>query len=127
MGVLKKMNRNIINIKDKKTGLVLFTVTVRPLNEMVAEPIYILEILCNTSNVLKTLDTYNKYTLIRVIDKFNTIDSERRNNIGARDKEGIIEFTKNFLIENVINELNKINDVVYLEEVLFVVDNEDEI
>ena len=38
------MNRNIINIKDKKTGLVLFTVTVRPLNEIVAEPIYILEI-----------------------------------------------------------------------------------
>ena len=121
------MNRNIINIKDKKTGLVLFTVTVRPLDEMVVEPIYILEILCNTSNVLKTFDTYNKYTLIRVIDKFNTIDIERRNNIGARDKEGIIEFTKNFLIENVINELNKINDVVYLEEVLFVVEHDDEI
>ena len=122
------MNRNIINIKDKKTGLVLFTVTVRPLNEIVVEPIYVLEISCNTSNVLKTLDTYNKYTLIRVIDKFNTIDSERRNNnINSRDKEGIIEFTKNFLIENVINELNKINDVVYLEEVLFVVDNDDEI
>ena len=122
------MNRNIINIKDKKTGLVLFTVTVRPLNEIVVEPIYILEILCNTSNVLKTLDTYNKYTLIRVIDKFNTIDSERRNNnINSRDKDGIIEFTKNFLIENVINELNKVNDVVYLEEVLFFVDNDDEI
>ena len=121
------MNRNIINIKDKKTGLVLFTVTVRPLNEIVAEPIYILEILCNTSNVLKTLDTYNKYTLIRVIDKFNTINGECRNNINSKDKEAIIEFTKNFLIENVINELNKINDVVYLEEVLFVVDNEDEI
>ena len=121
------MNRNIINIKDKKTGLVLFTVTVRPLNEIVVEPIYVLEISCNTSNVLKTLDTYNKYTLIRVIDKFNTIDCERRNNIGSRDKEGIIEFTKNFLIENVINELNKINDVVYLEEVLFVVENDDEI
>ena len=121
------MNRNIINIKDKKTGLVLFTVTVRPLNEIVAEPIYILEILCNTSNVLKTLDTYNKYTLIRVIDKFNTIDSERRNNINSRDKEAIIEFTKNFLIENVINELNKFNDVVYLEEVVFLVDNEGEI
>ena len=88
------MNRNIINIKDKKTGLVLFTVTVRPLNEIVAEPIYILEISCNTSNVLKTLDTYNKYTLIRVIDKFNTIDYERRNNIGSRDKEGIIELPK---------------------------------
>ena len=122
------MNRNIINIKDKKTGLVLFTVTVRPLNEIVAEPIYILEILCNTSNVLKTLDTYNKYTLIRVIDKFNTIDDERRNNnINSRDKEGIIEFAKNFLIENVINELNKVNDIVYLEEVVFIVDNEDEI
>ena len=122
------MNRNIINIKDKKTGLVLFTVTVRPLNEIVAEPIYVLEISCDTSNVLKTLDIYNKYTLIRVIDKFNTIDDERRNNnINSSDKEGIIEFTKNFLIENVINELNKINDVVYLEEVLFVVDNEDEI
>ena len=119
------MNRNIINIKDKKTGLVLFTVTVRPLNEMVAEPIYILEILCNTSNVLKTLDTYNKYTLIRVIDKFNTINGECRNNINSRDKEAIIEFTKNFLIENVINELNKINDVVYLEEVLFVVENDE--
>ena len=121
------MNRNIINIKDKKTGLVLFTVTVRPLNEIVAEPIYILEISCNTSNVLKTLDTYNKYTLIRVIDKFNTIDSERRNNIGSRDKEGIIEFTKNFLIENVINELNKVDDVVYLEEIVFIVENDDEI
>ncbi len=122
------MNRNIINIKDKKTGLVLFTVTVRPLNEIVVEPIHIVEISCNTTNVLKSLDTYNKYTLIRVIDKFNTIDSERRNNnINSRDKEGIIEFTKNFLIENVINELNKINDVVYLEEVLFVVDNEGEI
>ena len=121
------MNRNIINIKDKKTGLVLFTVTVRPLNEIVAEPIYVLEILCNTSNVLKTLDTYNKYTLIRVIDKFNTINGECRNNINSRDKEGIIEFTKNFLIENVINELNKINDVVYLEEVLFIVEHDDEI
>ena len=119
------MNRNIINIKDKKTGLVLFTVTVRPLNEIVAEPIYILEILCNTSNVLKTLDTYNKYTLIRVIDKFNTIDSERRNNISARDKESIIKKKKNFLIENVINELNKVNDIVYLEEVLFVVENDE--
>ena len=119
------MNRNIINIKDKKTGLVLFTVTVRPLDEMVVEPIYILEILCNTSNVLKTLDTYNKYTLIRVIDKFNTINGECRNNINSRDKEAIIEFTKNFLIENVINELNKVNDIVYLEEVLFVVENDE--
>ena len=91
--------------------------------------IYILEISCNTSNVLKTLDTYNKYTLIRVIDKFNTIDGERHNNnnINSRDKEGIIAFTKNFLIENVINELNKFNDVVYLEEVVFLVDNEGEI
>ena len=119
------MNRNIINIKDKKTGLVLFTVTVRPLNEIVAEPIYVLEILCNTSNVLKTLDTYNKYTLIRVIDKFNTINGECCNNINSRDKEAIIEFTKNFLIENVINVLNKVNDVVYLEEVLFVVENDE--
>ena len=121
------MNRNIINIKDKKTGLVLFTVTVRPLNEIVVEPIYILEISCNTSNVLKTLDTYNKYTLIRVIDKFNTIDGECRNNINSRDKEAIIEFTKNFLIENVINELNKVNDDVYLEEVVFIVEHDDEI
>ena len=119
------MNRNIINIKDKKTGLVLFTVTVRPLNEIVVEPIYVLEISCNTSNVLKTLDTYNKYTLIRVIDKFNTINGECRNNINSRDKEAIIEFTKNFLIENVINVLNKVNDVVYLEEVLFVVENDE--
>ena len=119
------MTRNIINIKDKKTGLVLFTVTVRPLNEIVVEPIYVLEISCNTSNVLKTLDTYNKYTLIRVIDKFNTINGECRNNINSRDKEAIIEFTKNFLIENVINVLNKVNDVVYLEEVLFVVENDE--
>ena len=122
------MNRNIINIKDKKTGLVLFTVTTHPLNEIVVEPIYVLEISCNTSNVLKTLDTYNKYTLIRVIDKFNTIDRERcNNNINSRDKEGIIEFTKNFLIENVINELNKVNDIVYLEEIVFIVENDDEI
>ena len=121
------MNRIIIKKKKKKTGLVLFTVTIHPLNEIVAEPIYILEISCNTSNVLKTLDTYNKYTLIRVIDKFNTINGECRNNINSRDKEGIIEFTKNFLIENVINELNKVDDVVYLEEVVFIVEHDDEI
>ena len=105
------------NVKDKKTGLIMFSVLIRPLDEIVSHPIYILETPACTSNVLRVLDNYNKYTLIRVMDKFNIIRNElRNNNIDSKDRASVIEFTKNFLIENVINELNKINDMVYLEE-----------
>ena len=57
-------------------------------------------------------------TIIEEQGKQNNEESNelRNNNIDSKDRASVIEFTKNFLIENVINELNKINDMVYLEE-----------